>query len=63
MKTISDANRIEAITLFLEKPNTDLLSKEELIAGVQSIAGIRPLTAEAKELYSDALEMTYKGRV
>jgi hypothetical protein len=43
MKAISNANRIEAITLFLEKPNTDLLSKEELISGLQSMAGIKPL--------------------
>lgn len=62
MKTASDTKRLEALNLFMDKCNTDLLSKEELIAGIESIAGIRPLSPEAKELYTDAIEIIYKGR-
>ncbi len=62
MKMIDDTKRLEAVTLFMDKPNTDLLTKEELIEGIESIIDIRPLSPEAKELYTDALERIYKGR-
>ena len=62
MKAVTDTKRLEAVTLFMDKCNTDLLSKEELITGIESITGIRPLSPEAKELYTDALEIIYKGR-
>jgi len=62
MKVTTDANRLEALSLFIEQSNTDLLSKEELITGIESIIDIRPLSIEAKELYTDALERIYKGR-
>ncbi len=62
MRAVTDAKRLEAVTLFMDKPNTDLLTKEELIAGIESIIDIRPISFEAKELYTDALEAIYKGR-
>ena len=62
MKKISDTERLEALSVFMDKCNTDLLTKEELIAGIESIIDIRPLSLEAKQLYTDALELIYKGR-
>ena len=62
MKKITDTERLEALSFFMDKCNTGLLSKEELITGIESIIDIRPLSIEAKELYTDALERIYKGR-
>ncbi len=62
MRETTDAKRLEALSLFMDKCNTDLLSKEELIMGIKSIADIRPLSPEAKELYTDALEVIYRSR-
>ncbi len=59
---IIDAHRIQAIDLFLDKCNTDLLSKEELIIGIRTILGTESITPEAKELYADALELVYRGK-
>ena len=62
MKKIEDNHRLDALSLFMDKCNTDLLSKEELIVGIQSITDIRPISPEAQELYTNALELIYKGR-
>ncbi len=62
MKNITDTERLEALSFFMDKCNTDLLSKEELIKGILSIADIRPLSPEAKELYADALEVIYRSK-
>ena len=62
MKKIEDGHRLEALSLFVDKCNVDLLSKEELIAGIQFITDLRPISPEAQELYTNALELIYKGR-
>ena len=62
MKKIEDGHRLQALNLFMDKCNTDLLTKEELITGIKSITGIKTITVEAEELYTDALEIIYTNR-
>jgi len=55
----NDARRLEAISCFMNKPTTDIFSKEEIIIAIQSIVGVRILSDEAKKYYRDALEEAF----
>lgn len=62
MKNMTDTEILEAVSLFIDKYNSDLLSKDELIKGIRFMTGIRPVSPEAGQLYMDALELIFIGR-